>query len=290
MSIKNRQIIKKLFSIFKINPRFFLKRIFLEAKSFILPLPKSPIIKKINNVSFEFDFKYSNKIKKMYFGNYQPIITETLRKYLKKGDTFLDVGACIGYFSMIGAGLVGKEGQVHSFEPVPEYFKKIDNFARINTQYNITVNQFALGDENKSKDLYVEGRSNIGNNTFFTYVLGERKDKSKAIQVPIRRLDEYIRERGVNNIKLIKIDVEGFEFPVLKGLSNYLSDCVKKGNGPIIICEVFPSLYTHLEYSLSDIFKYMEKFSYYPFEIFNPNKKIVEEKKILSDIIFKFCK
>lgn len=286
-----RLIIKKLFYILANNPTFFFKRIFLELKYLILPAPKVAIVKKINGVLFNFDFDYSSEIKKMYFGNYQPIISEILGKYLKKGDIFIDCGANIGYFSMIAAGFVGEEGQVHSFEPVPEYFQKLEALSKMNSQYKIVVNQFALGEKEELSKIYIEGFSGIGNNTFFPVFL--EGVGNKAVEVPICRLDKYIKEKKIENIKLIKIDVEGFEFPVLKGLKNYFLECKKTGLFPLIICEICPKACSIQGYKLKDLFDYMKEFSYYPFEVFNTNKKIdikrMKEGQMV-DVLFKYAK
>lgn len=287
-------IIKKLFYILINNPVFFFKRIFFELKYFILPIPNAATAKKINGVSFNFDFNYSGEIKKMYFGNYQPIIVEILKKHLKKGDSFIDCGANIGYFSMIAAGFVGKSGQVHSFEPVPEYFQKLSGMSKNNRQYNIIANQFALGEEEKFKKIYISGKSGIGNNTFFPDFIACVKDNgSSSEEVAVRRLDEYIKEKNIKKIKLIKIDVEGFEFPVLKGLKNYFLECKKTGLFPLIICEICPKACAVQGYKLRDLFDYMKEFSYYPFEIINAKKRIDTSKMKgdeMVDILFKYIK
>lgn len=285
------QIIKQLFHILIINPRFFFKRIFLELKAFVLPLPRSSVSRKMNGVLFRFNFNYSS-VKKMYFNTYEPGTVEILRKFLKKGDTFIDVGANIGYFSAVAAGCVGTNGQVHSFEPVSEYFQKLKNFAEANSRYKIVVNQFALGSEEKSKKIYIRGYPDIGNNTFFPILLTDAKE-NKTAEVSICRLDEYIKERKINNIKLIKIDVEGFEFPVLLGLERYFLRCQDTGFYPLIICEIISSVYSSLGYKLEDLFDYMKRFSYYPFEIINTKKRIKIDKikkKTIVNIFFKFCK
>lgn len=284
-------IIKKLYYILLNNPVFFFKRIFFELKYLILPVPNSPVSKKINGILFDFDFNYSKEMKRMYFGNYQPIITEIFKKYLKAGDVFIDAGANIGFFSAIAAGLVGKSGQVHSFEPVPEYFSRLENFARNNNQYNITKNQCALGDKEKSEKIYISGKEGIGNNTFFPVLLGEQGgEKNEAIEVPVRRLDKYIQEKNIKNIKLIKIDVEGFEFPVLKGLENYFTECQKTGLFPLIICEICPKALAILGCKISDLFDYMKKFSYEPFDLVSTRKKIdisKIKKDEMIDVLFK---
>ena len=286
---KYYRVIKKLLQILANNPGFFFKRIFFELR-YLLLNPKAPIInKKVNGVSFEFDFTLSPQVKKMYAGSYQPIITETLERYLKRGDTFIDVGANIGFFSAIAAGLVGSQGQVHSFEPVPEYFRRLEQLAARNPAYRIHANQCAAGQEEKVAEMYVGNLPDIGNNTLVKSYLPQAGG-GKVVEVPIRRLDKYIEEKKLDAITLVKIDVEGFEFSALKGMGGYLRDCLERGAGPVIICEVFPALYPGLGYGVEDIFTYMETFSYFPFEILNPEKKITSGDRNLGDIIFKFQK
>ncbi len=89
----------------------------------------------------------------LYLGLYSTRLVSVLLKYLKKGDIFIDVGAHIGYITAIGTGLVGKKGQVHSFEPVPVYFEKLLEFSHLNKNHQIFVNNYALGE--------TEGISNI---------------------------------------------------------------------------------------------------------------------------------
>lgn len=289
---KYLRFIKIIFWVLINNPRFFIKRIFLELKAFVLPLPGSSISKKINGVSFRFDFSYSPNIKKMYCNIYEMGVVETLKTFLKNGDTFIDVGANIGYITAIGASLVGKKGRVYSFEPVPEYFSKLRNLAETNSKYNIIANQFALSDRAGQEKIYVPGYPYIGGNTILSDLIGKEKIKD-TISIQTYRLDEYIERENIENIKMIKIDVEGFEFPVLLGLERYLLKCQDTGSYPLIICEIIPSVYPYLGYKLENIFDYMERFSYYPFEIINIKKRIKINKirkKGVVNILFKFCK
>jgi FkbM family methyltransferase len=279
---------RRSFHAFLVNPKYFFKRVFLALKEFILPFPDHSVFKRINGVMFEFDFSFSDKIKQMYCGSYQPSVAEPLRKYLKKGDTFIDAGANIGYFSAVGAGLVGKEGQVHSFEPVPEYFQRLKKLADINEEYKITVNQLALGEEEKIEKIYIGGPLHMGNNSFFPSLL-EGVDGVKDAEVRICRLDKYIEEKNLDNIKLIKIDVEGYELFLFQGLKNYFIECRQKKSFPLIICEICPKAYSSLGYELKDILNYMKGFAYYPFDIFNNKKKIdikdIEKSQVM-DVLF----
>lgn len=295
MPKKYYPFIKHVFFVLRTNPSFFVRRVFLELKQLISVRPKNCVSKKINGVLFKFDFDYSPSFKSMYYGTYEPSIVELLKKHLKNGDTFIDAGANIGYYTAIAAGLVGKDGQVHSFEPVPEYFQKLRNIAEDNKQCKITVNKLALGDEEKTKKIYIGGHQyigkDIGNNTFFPDLFDNLNGVSNT-DVSVCILDKYIKQKNIKNIKLIKIDVEGFEFSVLRGLKDYLSQCFRADSGPLIICEIIPEVYPSLGYKVEDLFKYMADFSYYPFEIINTHKKANInriKKKHDTDVLFKFC-
>ena len=164
MKIEDR--ITNAISLLASNPKLFFKLLISKIKiKATWQLPESPIQKKINGILFEFDFDYDPAIKNMYLGIYELETVEVMRKILKKGDTFLDIGANICYLSAIGGGLVGKTGQVHSFEPVPEYFQKLKKMAMANSGYKIVVNQCALGEERETAKIDVTNLPNIGWNT-----------------------------------------------------------------------------------------------------------------------------
>lgn len=268
------------------DPKFFFKRVFLELKSIFTPLPKSPVFKEINGILFEFDFNYCSHMKRFYFGTYEARLVRILKTFLKEGDTFIDVGANVGYITAVAAGCVGRKGAVHSFEPIPEYFQRIKKIAEMNRGHKIIVNPFAIGDKDSKIKIYVS--SQIGCDT----VIPSKSDGKKFLEVPIKRLDDYIIGNKINNIKIIKIDVEGFEFPVLKGLEKYFLQCRNSGSYPLIVCEIHPDWLPLVGSNLQNIFEYMAKFSYYPFDIIKLKKRIsVSEagKEPLINVVFKFC-
>lgn len=241
------------------------------------------IIRKINGVKFLFDFSYNPKFRTMYFGMVQTHVIKVFLKYIKKESVFIDVGANVGHFSAIGAGLVGKSGQVHSFEPVPEYFNKLSEISILNKQYQIYVNNFALGETSGTLEMNLTKSSTLGWSTLVPDFMKSDEIK-KTFKVNVMRLDDYIFEKKIKNISLIKIDVEGFEFPVLKGLSKFFKE--NKEDLPPIIVEVVPVAYSKLGYKIEDLENYMRNFSYYAFW---PNGKSRADLKKLEhwrDILF----
>jgi len=270
-----------------INPKLFLKRLYLEFLVRIVPLKTSqePVWKNIKGVRFPFYFSELNNRKGMYFGIYEMGVVHSMETFLKEGDVFLDIGANIGYLSAVGAGLVGKTGEVHCFEPISQYAERITSIAKDNLEFTIKVNQVASSDTDGEIPIFVASNS-MGHSTAVPGLLeDERQDR--IITVPSQRIDSYILQNNIEKIALLKIDVEGFEFPVLKGLSGFLKNT---GQRPPIICEIVPFSYNKLDLQLRDLFEYMEGFSYVPFEVANPNKRLSKEdieKARTINVLFK---
>lgn len=285
--MKIKGIIKKEFFLLIGNWRLFFKLLIMRFGFKFLKylfLPKSSVQKRINGILFEFNFNLDPKIEEMYFNYYEPEVVEIMKMVLKPGDIFIDVGASIGYLSAVGAGFIGKDGQVHSFEPVPQYFQQLKNMAENNPDYKIIVNQCALGEKEEIANIDLTNLSNIGWNTM---VQDRMKDeiRKETLKVPVYRLDAYIKQKEISRISLIKIDVEGFESSVLKGLSNYFQNTNYR---PVIICEIVKSAYPALKYTLTQLIEYMKKYNYSTYSIVNFNKKInIKELKDIDLVVFK---
>jgi FkbM family methyltransferase len=214
-------------------------------------------VKQINGVCFECDFGLDTMVIQMYLGVYEAGTVAVMRRLLAPGDVFVDVGANVGYISAVGASLVGPEGQVHSFEPVPEYFIRLQKLAAMNPRYTIVANLAALGEREGTARL-VMSTTSIGGSTMIPDLVPP-DEMGKQIEVPVRRLDAYIRSTGMGPIALIKIDAEGFEYPVLKGLEGYLVDPQHR---PVIIVECVPAAYPSIGVTLADFAAYMARFGY----------------------------
>lgn len=277
--------IEKTVSLLSGNPRLLPK--VLGAK-FITPFRRPPghsVQKEMNGVRFEFDFDYGPQMKTMYFDSFEPLTIEIMKRFLRKGDTFIDIGANIGFLSAIGAGLVGKAGQVHCFEPSPRDFKRLEGFARLNPDHKIVCNQCALGEEPGTANLDVTNLWWIGWNTIVPNFM--RTDARKeSVQVPVMRFDEYVREKGkeMGRISLVKIDTEGFELPVLKGFQRYFESTSLL---PAILCEVNPQAFPLLGRTLTELSGYMKNYRYRPVTLWNTRKEVdISKLNELTDILF----
>jgi len=163
--------------------------------------------------------------------NWEPYISEVIRRKLKIGDVFVDVGANIGVFTLLAAKIVGETGKVMAFEPIPRLVEQIGRSARLNQFSNIKVIQKAVGASPANMRL-ASSSHNIGGST-----LVEENNAEEFHNVSVSALDSELANQP--KIDLIKIDVEGFEYEVLLGAKEVMSK-----HQPKIILEFSPSLYS----------------------------------------------
>lgn len=147
-------------------------------------------------------------------GVYEPTETALVRKILKEGDVFIDVGANIGWYSVHAARLVGPRGQVVAFEPEPNNLHLLRKNVEANGLTNVTVDERGLSNEAGSFKLFLE-KDNLGMHSLVMEHGGQR-----YINVNTIRFDDYWNDRG--GIRLIKIDTEGAEGMILDGMRETL--------------------------------------------------------------------
>jgi FkbM family methyltransferase len=237
------------------NPALFC-RLMLAKLNTARPMPPLPARKPIGRVTFELDLSDYRGTAPMYFGSYALLVVEAMRRFLRPGGVFLDVGANIGYLSAVAADLVGPRGEVHGFEPVPAYFDRLRRLAALNPNYSIIANSCAVGEISGACTIYVTREP--GQSTLVP-AYKARSEIVSSLEIPVVRLDSYLATRRIGRVALIKIDAEGFELPILKGLEGFLT---KSGRRPPIICEIAPRAYPLLRRSISELSAFMAKYGY----------------------------
>jgi len=267
------------------HPHIILKKILGLRRRFVC-LPDRPIIKRINNtVAFEHKFEpflNDDDFRAMITNSYDIILCDFLKKHLSPGDVFIDVGSNVGYISAIGASYVGSSGEVHGFEPLPECYARLSVLRELNPEHQFNFNNFALGEEESLISISYNPQSDSRNAT-----LVPGKNCTKNFEVTVKRLDEYIvsHVQKPERIKVIKIDVEGFEFPVLKGLERFFSESTFR---PLIVCEIKPWEIHKMGYSLEDFTRYMGNYSYHAYDMLRPTKQVdLTKLKDLEVLLFR---
>jgi FkbM family methyltransferase len=165
---------------------------------------------------------------------YESSTANVIRSNVHSGDTFWDVGANVGLFSLFAAKIVGAKGDVVAFEPSPEAF----NLLRDNTKGISTVRPlpYGIGSQNGTVEMAVQGASSGSSFVKEVTELSQQYHKGIPIRsVPVRvyKMDAIAQEAPRPNV--IKIDIEGFEVEALKGGEQLLADA-----RPILIIEIHP--------------------------------------------------
>jgi FkbM family methyltransferase len=198
------------------KPEYFYRPANLVKKIFSLFRPKSKrsLTVEILGQKFVVDPQETIGRALVDFGLYDLALTEAIWRLTKTGDRVVDVGANIGYFSLVMGYRVGSYGMVHCFEPHPALQKKWQQHLRKYAQ--CVLHPVALSSKEGQMDLYipVDFNKNEGIASL------EKTKNSKVVQVPVRTLDRVVLDK---KIQLIKIDVEGHELEVLKGAEKVLS-------------------------------------------------------------------
>ena len=148
----------------------------------------------------------------MFFGIWEPNLTNFLERRLSSGDIFIDIGANIGYFTLLASRLVGKTGAVIAIEAAPHIFHALEeNLARNNVQ-NARAVPVAVAAEHGTVGLYSGGIDNLGATT----MIPTRGHGPVLLQVEADRLDKIVTPLELSRARIIKIDIEGAELPPLE--------------------------------------------------------------------------
>ena len=221
-----------------------------------------------NNIKINL-YKDSVLSKLIYFG-FENEETDYVESILKEGDVFIDVGANIGLFTLIASKIVGNSGKVICFEPSPTTFSRLDENVKLNNFKNIDFRNIGLSDKQDKLVFYV---SKSGYDAWNSFAL--REDiLEDTIEVEVSSLDIELREVDKSKIKLIKIDVEGWEKFVLFGGREFF-----KNFSPIVMIEFSEENTFNAGYPVYEIYDIMKDFGYVWYTI-KEGKLILEPKKL----------
>jgi FkbM family methyltransferase len=190
-------------------------------------------------------------------GVWEPPVTALFRSALSPGDVCVDVGANIGYFTLLAAALVGPNGRVYALEPAPDTYAALAASIELNRFSNVRALCVAAGEAEGEALLddhvhsvlsSIRGTSNDGN--------GE----ADGLTVPVRSVASVIEPSDLSRLRLVKIDVEGYELEVLRGLEPVLEG----GARPTVMVEVHAGRGRRAVPLLLDL---VEKYDLKPYEL-----------------------
>jgi FkbM family methyltransferase len=181
----------------------------------VAPVPPSPAIASVPTGSTLVCDLTDHTQRKMWLGIHEPEETAAVRRVVRRGDTVVDVGAHIGWYTVLLADLVGPAGAVIALEPFPQSFGALEQNVARNGSAHVTALRVAASDRSCTTTLGRQPDSDSGSVT-----IGHRGVEDLA-DVETRPLDEVLRETG--EVALLKVDVEGHEAQVLAGADEVLA-------------------------------------------------------------------
>lgn len=233
--------------------------------------------------SYQVDLNFSDQVQRqIYFGLYDIDGINMTKRLLRPGDVFFDIGANVGYYSLIASQLVGATGQVHAFEPIPENILSIQKSISDNSIANINLNQVAVADKKSSMDIYI-GDDTIGNSGWASFVKSTRRIHS--LKVDVVSIDDYVRANGIDRVRLVKIDIEGAELDALKGMKNICSDV----SAPNMICEINPYLLARQQIDSRAITSCLSEYGYTMYSLEGIKDGAINPYIVINDLINIFC-
>lgn len=155
-------------------------------------------------------------------GTHDTEVQGAINTLLRPGDVFWDIGAHIGFFTLLGSRLVGSKGAVHAFEPLGENFARLERGLELNRANNVTAHQLAISDRVGSASLFHPNSS----------LMASLLESSGPFElVPCTTLDDLAASLGKPDV--IKVDVEGAELMVFGGGARLLGSA-----RPVLIVEL----------------------------------------------------
>lgn len=151
----------------------------------------------------------------MVKGGWEAETTRLFKQLAKEGDTIVDIGANLGYYTLLASKIVGDSGKVYAFEPDPTNYKVLSSNIELNGCKNIITEQKAVSDANGKVTLYLDSKD-VGAHTI--YKNGKTK---KSVTVDSVTLDEYFKGKEYP-INIIKMDIEGAEMAAIRGMEKII--------------------------------------------------------------------
>lgn len=186
---------------------------------------------------------------------FEPTVRRAIEGLLRPGDTMIDVGANVGYYTVLAGLLVGPSGRVLAFEPQEAVHAELERNVALNCLGNVQTWKAGLGESRHEARFYVpeSGRESLG-----SLRSNGRFPVAKETTIQVLALDDVLRERGGSQVRLMKIDAEGAELSVLRGAAQLLESPER----PYLIFEANETNTEPFGYSVYDVLSYVSSKGY----------------------------
>jgi FkbM family methyltransferase len=200
--------------------------------------------------------------KHFYWGEFEVDIINFLKSLLKDSSVFVDVGANIGIYTLLASQHIKKEGKIFAFEPSDWANERLKENLKLNETKNVEVLKLAVTNFTGLNQFYV-----CEDDAYNSLISTPMKEVQKIVEIESICLDDFCVDRKIDQIDILKIDVEGADYLVLKGAEEIL----KSDKSPIIVCEFNRNISGGITYNKDEFSEFMKELSYKFFMINEKN-------------------
>lgn len=169
--------------------------------------------------------------KRLFNGDFERQEIRFIKRFLRPDESFMDIGANIGYHSLVAARRLDQSsGRIFTFEPTPQTFAWLLENIGINELDNILPQAMAFSDK---PGTFLFHQYHGGNDAYNSFGNIMKYAPQSTVEVETTTLDLFVASQPEEDFSLIKIDVEGWEYPVFKGGAEYLS----QPEAPVLMVE-----------------------------------------------------
>lgn len=182
-----------------------------------------------------------------------------LTTLLQSGDKVLDIGANKGYYTLMCRNLVGSSGRVVAVEALPLTSSYLVANLRLNGFTDVVVCNLGVGESERTEYLNYNVAA-LGCSTLHGRPMLDEKVGTQRLEIPVRTTDSLLEEIGLDEVNLLKIDVEGHELSVLRGSEKLIRSC-----RPIVLFEAFPENAQLAGWSITEVGEFLQRCGDYQF-------------------------
>lgn len=251
-------------------------KLYLGDKLFKLVNPSGLYTQKMTN-GFIMELDLSDRLQRLLFikRTYESETSIALTPYLKTARGFIDIGANVGYFSLLAKSL-NPNCHVVSVEPLPVNIDKLLRNQNINHFENMNVVAACISDTVGTTDFIVPPNEERG----WGRIAYKPMFDGQRLQRPVETVDHLVSQLPINHVDVVKIDIEGFEFNALKGMEQTL-----QRHSPVVCIELNEPCLVDVGTSGNEILKWLKDRNYKTYSI-GRSGKLIPAEQIHEDYAF----
>ena len=197
------------------------------------------------------------------YGRREVEATRVFKSFLKPGQTVIDIGANIGYYALIEAGLIMASGRIYAIEPSPNNLRILKKSIELNNYSDfVNVELGAISDKSGTAKLHLAERSNL-HTLNRVPVMDDYVKFKETIEVPMFSIDDFVKIKKIkpSSIDVIRMDIEGHEVEAFEGMTQTLNEI----GAVVVFIEIHPKLIK--EVSKQKYINFIKKLESYNFKI-----------------------